>query len=160
MSLFMLGCATNGFAVLIIQSTVLLVMQNSQESDVIKASYVYFVTCAVILFVCLLLFRNMLKYPIIDEKLNPPKEDPNKKKSFTSFQLRFQAALRYKIGFQYNDMFANIHGAVITMPTAKVQDGIETQKSISMSEAAPWSLICSTYRIIWPMALTMVVIYA
>ena len=85
MSLFMLGCATNGFAVLIIQSTVLVVMDNTKVSDVVKASYVYFITCAIILTVCLILFRNMLKYPIIDNKLNPPKEDPKKEKKFTNF---------------------------------------------------------------------------
>jgi len=58
-------------------------------------------------------------------------------------------------------MFANIHGAVITMPTSKVgADKMVTQKSVAAGEPAPLSLICSTYKIIWPMALTMVVIYS
>ena len=58
-------------------------------------------------------------------------------------------------------MFANIHGAVITIPTSKVgSDKMVSMKSVAAGEPAPLSLICSTYRIIWPMAVTMIVIYA
>ena len=111
----MLGCATNGFCVLIIQSIVLLVMDRK---DVTKASYVYFITCAIILFICLVLFRNMLRYPLVDDKLNPKEEEkPKKKKKLTSLNIKFQEALRKKIGFKYHDTFANIHGAVISFDT-------------------------------------------
>ena len=71
MSLFMFGCASNGFVVLVLQIIVLLVMDRK---NVVEASYVYFYTTAVILICCLVLFRKMLKFPLIARKLSPKTE--------------------------------------------------------------------------------------
>lgn len=113
MSLFMLGTASPGFVVMIIQSAILTAMDYS---DVIKTSYVYFSICAVILAICLALFLNVLKYPIIREKLFPTKnESKMAKKRRMSIHTAFKKALIKKYGFDYNETFGAVNGSLITM---------------------------------------------
>ena len=70
-ALFMLGCATNGFVVLVLQVIVLLFMYRN---DVVKAAYVYFFAAGTLLIICQLLFLNLFRYKIITDKTNPTEE--------------------------------------------------------------------------------------
>jgi len=66
---------------------------------------------------------------------------------------RFRSALKQK----YADMMVQAEGAVISMVT---KDNITSKQSIANGETASWSLIWTTFKIIWPMALTMTVLFA
>jgi len=68
----MLGCASNGFVVLVLQVIILVFMDRT---EVVKAAYVYFFAAGTLLVICLLLFLNMFRYKIITDKTNPEEEE-------------------------------------------------------------------------------------
>jgi len=102
MSLFMLGVSSNGVIIILIQ---IVVLSTMDPAKVAQASGIYTVTIIVILFICLLLFKNMLKYPIIDEKFNP-KKTTAKKQKISALSVSLKAALEKKVKLKYAEIFA------------------------------------------------------
>jgi hypothetical protein len=114
-SLFMLGTASNGIAVIVIKIIVLTTMDSE---NVVQTSFVFTITVAAIITMCLILFINMLKYPIVDEKFNPENYKVKEKKP-QDMQASFKAALRKKISLKYSDLRMQMTGAVIVLSSKK-----------------------------------------
>lgn len=118
MALFMLGCASSGFVVLLIQSAILVVLD---VKDVTRNSFIYFGICALVLITILILFLNMLKYPIIAEKLAPLTTDQVKRETKLrgnyrkSLRTKFKTAFVKKLGFTYHEIYGDVFGCTITL---------------------------------------------